>query len=275
MSEYKLKNILKQKNIRFHVERTTNDGAFELHSHDFCELVFVVSGTGIHRVGDAEYPIQKGDLFVIKGQEMHGFACLDRLQLFNMMFNLYDLHTEDCRDLSGFWVLFVQQAGDFLSQLHLTGSDYEQVLRWCECLLTEYNRQMPGYAAICHSLLIQLIVFLARKYQNAALTERPLDFRLAHSILFMQTNFRAKITVEQLAELEGFSRRHYTRLFSQTYGVSPAQFLNEIRLGHAKTLLEAGGWKITDIAAQCGFQDGNYFSKYFKQKCGCAPSDWH
>ena len=90
----------------------------------------------------------------------------------------------------------------------------------------------------------------------------------------MQTNFAEKITVEQLADLSGFSERHFARLFQQVYGLAPMQYLNELRLKHAKMLLESNHYKVTEVASLCGFPDSNYFSAYFKEKCGCPPSKW-
>ena len=93
-------------------------------------------------------------------------------------------------------------------------------------------------------------------------------------MVYMQTNFSDKITVEQLAEKTGFSVRHFTRVFQNVYGAPPMQFLNEMRLSHARMLLEIGSYKVTEVAMMCGFQDGNYFSKFFKKKFGCVPSQW-
>ncbi len=275
MNEYKLKSLLKQNTLDIHIESTVNSGSFETHTHDFCELVFIVSGKGKHTVGDVEYDLKSGDIFIIKGSERHGFSNLENLRLFNIMFNVHELQTEDCKNLTGFWVLFVhEQTSGFLSHLNVSGDDYQQVLQWCRHILQEYTAHQPGYISVCHSILMQLIVFLSRKYQDSDQFSRQMDFRLARSIVYMQTNFSAKITIDELAEMVGFSKRHYSRLFQQTYGMSPIQFLNEIRLNRAKLLLESGNYKVTEVATRCGFQDGNYFSRFFKQKYDRAPSEW-
>ena len=48
-----------------------------LHRHDFIEIVYVISGQGIHIVGDSEYEISKGDLFVINYDTPHCFLPLN------------------------------------------------------------------------------------------------------------------------------------------------------------------------------------------------------
>jgi AraC family L-rhamnose operon regulatory protein RhaS len=158
--------------------------------------------------------------------------------------------------------------------MHVTGEDYNRVLGWCELLLQEYQAKEPGYVTVCHSVLMQMIVFLSRKFQIRQREEMTVDYRLAKAVVHMQTNFADRITIDQLADMTGFSGRHFTRLFQQVYGLPPIQFLNELRLKHAKMLLESGNYKVTEVASLCGFQDSNYFSAYFKEKNGCPPSEW-
>lgn len=274
MKEYKLKSILEQKKLNIHVEQSDISDCFEIHTHDFCELVFVVSGTGTHRVGNRDYQMKKGDIFVLKGNEKHGFTGMEHLRIFNIMFNIYDLQAADCKDLIGFWVLFVhEQPFDFLSHMNVTGADYDQVLLWCTQLLREYTDTPPGYRSVCNSVLTQLVVFLSRLYQ-AREPEEGIDYRLAKAVVYMQTNFAGRISVEQLAGLSGFSERHFSRLFQELYGMSPIRFLNKIRLNHARVLLETEQYRVTDAAALSGFWDSNYFCRMFKKQYGCAPSDW-
>lgn len=274
MKEYKLKNILEQKKLNIHVEQTDISDSFEIHTHDFCELVFVVSGKGTHRVGNQDYQMKKGDIFVLKGNEKHGFSGMEHLKIFNIMFNVYDLQAADCKDLIGFWVLFVhEQPFDFLSHMNVKGEDYDLILWWCTQLLQEYTDAQPGYISVCKSVLMQMIVFLSRLYQ----TKEPqdgIDYRLAKAVVYMQTNFADQISVEQLARLSGFSERHFSRLFQELYGMSPIRFLNKIRLDHARVLLESEEYRVIDAAALCGFGDSNYFCRIFKKQYGCAPSDW-
>ena len=275
MKEFKLREKRQQKEVKFHIESSVIKGDFEFHGHDFCELAFIASGQGWHTIGDRQYQLKKGDIYIVKGKEKHGFAALENVRIFNIMLNVYDLVEEDCGALPGFWVLFVhEQFDDFLSHMHVTGEDYNRVLGWCELLLQEYQAKEPGYVTVCHSVLMQMIVFLSRKFQIRQREEMTVDYRLAKAVVHMQTNFADRITIDQLADMTGFSGRHFTRLFQQVYGLPPIQFLNELRLKHAKMLLESGNYKVTEVASLCGFQDSNYFSAYFKEKNGCPPSEW-
>ena len=116
MKEFKLREKRQQGDVKFHIESSVINGDFEFHGHDFCELAFIASGQGWHTIGERQYQLKKGDIYIVKGKEKHGFAALENVRIFNIMLNVYDLVEEDCGALPGFWVLFVhEQFDDFLS----------------------------------------------------------------------------------------------------------------------------------------------------------------
>ena len=91
---------------------------------------------------------------------------------------------------------------------------------------------------------------------------------------YMEQHYREKLTVEELAASSGYSASHFARRFTQVYGVSPIQYLNSIRILHAKNLLRTDQYTIAEIAQQCGFSNVYYFSRCFKQLTGTPPTKW-
>jgi len=80
--------------------------------------------------------------------------------------------------------------------------------------------------------------------------------------------------VEELAARSGYSASHFARQFTRVYGVSPIQYLNSIRILHAKNLLRTDQYTIAEIAQKCGFSNVYYFSRCFKQLTGIPPTKW-
>ncbi len=70
-----------------------------------------------------------------------------------------------------------------------------------------------------------------------------------------------------------FSTEYLKRIFKQEAGMTPRQYLMEMRLDNAAKILAVGdeSQNISQIARQCGFQDPLYFSKLFKRKYGVSP----
>ena len=80
------------------VERREPQEPFDLHVHDFSELVVVTGGRGMHKIQDEAWPLSAGDVFVVKGDDAHEYCELDELNLINVLY-LPDRLRWDLRDL--------------------------------------------------------------------------------------------------------------------------------------------------------------------------------
>jgi AraC-like DNA-binding protein len=83
----------------------------------------------------------------------------------------------------------------------------------------------------------------------------------------------AGFTLDELAEQAGLSKFHLIRSFKQTTGLSPVQYLNEIRFDLAKALLEKGK-PVYEVSEQVGYNTFSAFSKAFKLRAGRAPANY-
>lgn len=84
----------------------------------------------------------------------------------------------------------------------------------------------------------------------------------------------SELNVEKLAAHLNMSRvALYKRLVSVT-GKSPHQFIKDIRLDHARQLLEKSQMTIAEVAYKVGYNDRKYFSRHFKEAFGRIPSEW-
>jgi len=80
-----------------------------------------------------------------------------------------------------------------------------------------------------------------------------------------------EIKLADLAQLLDMSQFHFSRLFKQSLGISPYQYLLQQRVECAKQLLKNTDRLITDIAFTCGFNSHSHLSKQFRQLTGMTP----
>jgi transcriptional regulator GlxA family with amidase domain len=80
--------------------------------------------------------------------------------------------------------------------------------------------------------------------------------------------------VKSLSRHMGISARHLTRLFNQELKQSPAEWLEQQRIFHARTLLESGELAIKQIAAQCGFSSVDVLRRAFVRQLSVTPSQY-
>ncbi len=91
--------------------------------------------------------------------------------------------------------------------------------------------------------------------------------------LYLEEHYMQQITLNQLADMAGMSRYHLIREFSREQGLTPYQYLETMRIGEAKKLLERGETTI-ETALHTGFVDQSHFSKFFKRLIGLTPGQY-
>jgi AraC family transcriptional regulator len=88
---------------------------------------------------------------------------------------------------------------------------------------------------------------------------------------YIDAHLDRQIELENLAQLLGMSQFHFSRLFKQSLGSSPYQYLIQQRVERAKQLLKQTDRAIVEIALACGFNSHSHLSKTFRQIIGVTP----
>lgn len=92
---------------------------------------------------------------------------------------------------------------------------------------------------------------------------------------YIEHNMEKNITIEELAEVAGFSKYHFSRIFSSVLQESLAHYVNRIRMEKALFLLaHRPHLNMTDIAYEMGFTDSAIFSRAFRNYYGMTPSGY-
>lgn len=98
----------------------------------------------------------------------------------------------------------------------------------------------------------------------------PTALRLVQA--YIEQHLAEPVTLEQLAAEAGLSAYHFARMFKQSTGLAPHQYLMQQRLARAEQLLRHSRLSLTDIALQCGFSSPSHFSHRFRASFGLPPS---
>lgn len=95
--------------------------------------------------------------------------------------------------------------------------------------------------------------------------------RLRPVINYIFEHYTEKIYVEKLAEIIMVSPDYFTKMFKDSIGKTPVDYINGIRVNRSMQLLIESETAISDISEQIGFCNANYFHKIFKQYMGVSP----
>jgi len=95
------------------------------------------------------------------------------------------------------------------------------------------------------------------------------------AVSLIETSFAYLYGIDDLADQMEVSKHHLIRVFSDAAGVSPGQYLIQVRIFHAKSMLQSGqDTPLEIIAGACGYSNANYFCKAFKKQTGQTPSEY-
>ena len=97
------------------------------------------------------------------------------------------------------------------------------------------------------------------------------DRRLLQVAEYVNAHLEQTVKLADLANLAGVSQFHFSRLFKQSMGISPHQYLLQQRVERAKQLLKNSKLAIADIALQCGFNSQSHLGKAFRDATGLTP----
>ncbi|QPR67114.1 helix-turn-helix transcriptional regulator [Lysinibacillus macroides] len=124
--------------------------------------------------------------------------------------------------------------------------------------------------------IYDLLVHLVVQKQLIKLEEKKVvsDVMVENVRVYIHQNFHSKINFCELAKENYISQVQLTRRFEKAMGISPMKYLTNIRLRHARTLLVETNDTIDTIATKCGFQNGFYLSKRFREIMYQSPSEF-
>lgn len=152
-------------------------------------------------------------------------------------------------------------------------------LTWAGIMLMDALKSDLGSAVMFESFARIFLTKLIQKYG----LEREEDIEFSTSftakqyqrvLQYIAKYYGQNIALEDLAAEAGISAFYFSRLFKQTLGQSPHQFVMAYRVEQAKKMLVDLDRPMIDIAMSCGFSDQAHFSRVFKQIHGDTPKSW-
>lgn len=125
------------------------------------------------------------------------------------------------------------------------------------------------------ALAAHLLQFYAtRQHVLREYTDGLPKAKLQQAIEYINEHLHRNLTLTEIATELDMSQYYFCRLFKQSIGMTPHQYLMQQRVERSKQLLKQPEQKIVDIAAQCGFANPSHFAKCFRQRMGISPQQF-
>lgn len=236
---------------------------FPSHIHEFCELVIVWRGNGLHVMNDRPWLITCGDLFYISPEDCHSYESVNELVLDNV------IYCPERFRLGLDWSQFLPQEK---KAWRLTTRGMALARSVIQQLAQESAKSDWLSRQLTEALFLQLVLILQRhRYAADVAWQLPEGEQLDLLMSAIQGQL-AHFDLSDFCLQHQLSERALKQLFRQQTGMTPGQYLRQLRMCKAKFLLRSTPSLIGDVAALCGFEDSNYFSVVFTRETGMTPS---
>lgn len=271
-------NVGLEPGFAFRIQKCPLKQNYDVHSHDFSELVVILSGEAVHIIEGREYPVSAGQVFLIHSGVSHGYKHVDSIEYVNVMFQPEQLlQLSELRMLPGFQALFYiepfyRKEMYFKGMLTLNETQLGEATRLLDLILEEYNRQPQGYRMMIRAYFSALVGLLSRYYQDGNEQEDNKALRIGEAVTYIEEHFLQPVTLQTLADKAFLSVRQFQRVFSRNYHTTPMDYVIRKRLDHSCMLLRTSGYSILQVALESGFRDQNYYTRQFRKVFGCTPT---
>ena len=223
------------------------------HSHEHWELIHCTGGEGVFELENEEsISYKKGDTVAIPPMVRHnnssrnGFTNI-HLRIAEPSFPYRGAFRVS--DLNGHLKSAFRQAWFFYL------ADIEKK----ELVLNALGELISGYMMV---------------YRSAAEYSEPVE-QIRSAI--MRNYERADFALDETIRSLPFHYDYLRKLFKKEMGITPLEYMTNLRMKKAQQLLTAmwtDGYTVAEIAGHCGYDNALYFTRVFKKKCGCSPTDY-
>lgn len=244
---------------------------FAEHTHEFCELVLVWRGNGLHVLNDRPYRITRGDLFYIRAEDKHSYASVNDLVLQNV------IYCPDRLKLNVDWAANIPGFNNDKSAPHWRlSSNGMNAVRQVITQLEQESQKGDALANQMAELLFAQLVMTLKRYRYA--TDNPCateqEALLDKLITTLAGSLNRSFVLEKFCEQEQCSERALRQQFRTQTGMTVNHYLRQLRICHAQYLLQHTELMVSEVAMRCGFEDSNYFSVVFNREVGMTPVQW-
>lgn len=123
----------------------------------------------------------------------------------------------------------------------------------------------------CFLSLLSMLLEQSVKEENRVREPRN---AVCQTIDFVQSNYQLNLTVQQLADMAQLPRWQYLRVFKKMTGSNPSNYITQLRIEQAKSLLSHSDEQVWKVAHQVGYNDEHYFNRRFKLVTGISPGQY-
>ena len=231
---------------------------------------YIISGTGTLMADNAKgetqtYSIKSGQGFLIFPGQITTYIADQNLPWEYVWIEFDGLRVKEAIDLTELSVntpVYHSHSKDLREQL------------MNEMLYIVHHAKESPFHLIGHLYLFLDYLTQSAKSKKLVQSSKMSDYYIKEAINYIEQNFQNNITIEDIAAVCGINRSYFGKIFRNSIGRSPQEFLMNYRMVKATELLKLTSLSIAEIGSAVGYENQLHFSRAFKTIYGVSPREW-
>ena len=231
---------------------------------------YIISGTGTLMADNAKgetqtYSIKSGQGFLIFPGQITTYIADQNLPWEYVWIEFDGLRVKEALDLTELSVntpVYHSHSKDLREQL------------MNEMLYIVHHAKESPFHLIGHLYLFLDYLTQSAKTKKLVQSSKMSDYYIKEAINYIEQNFQNNITIEDIAAVCGINRSYFGKIFRNSIGRSPQEFLMNYRMVKATELLKLTSLSIAEIGSAVGYENQLHFSRAFKTIYGVSPREW-
>lgn len=274
MRIYTVDECIKYGNI--HLSKSTHICSEPIHTHEFIEIVYVLSGKMTQKIDGKSYQVKRGDVLFMNPQYTHSFDSDAEYSYINILFS--PRIEEDTSPYSVFSLLFLSTFNELCADIgfgktSFSGKERDDIENIVLAALKEYNEKSLSWESVVGNYLNIFITKLLRKVQLGIASDEISSMWDALAE-YIENNLDSKLTLASLAHKCFYNPSYFSRVFKEKFGMTLSEYITRKRLDHAISLLKESELSIEEISIKCGFSDRSSLYHCFSRYVGASPNSY-
>lgn len=257
--------------------QTETDG---LHFHNLLEIGICSQGQGTMRLEDQQVDFSAGMISIIPANFPHN-TVPEGGEAGNTWAYLF---VDPEKVLATFYpddILLQQRLLENINRQSFLGKDSEipDLKNVITCILNEMGNTPEFYRESVKGLSLSLLLMIARLNSKQEITQEMLHQKngfdqVRPALEYIRDKFATPMKIAEIASVCHMSESHFRRLFEENLGMTPVDYLNQVRIKKACDLIRKTGYSMEEIAVKVGFSTTSTFNRNFKRIIGTSPYHW-
>ena len=239
------------------------------HFHDSYEIYYLLSGNRRYLVKNDLFDVYPGDLVLVPNMTIHRTLNIPGEQ--NEKYHSRYLLSPSIDMIPDIFLPL------FEHHHYRIPKEQQPAIMACFSDIAFNSKHQDCYCDIANQAnLIKILTILARHNFSDSGTQAvsKTDIMMRQAASYIKENCDKVLTLQSVADHFEISREYFSTTFKSSTGFGFNDYLNQMRVSKASTLLLSTNLSIAEISKLCGFNDSNYFANVFRKNLGLTPSQF-